>query len=469
VSAGFGLFLTWVGATRPHRWALQVHIATAAVGAILLAVHLYSRARNERESRQVRLAWRAYASTLTFALLFPAAALAYYYYDSTTADRIVNPLSPPSTMDEEGGGPNGPFFPSSSETTTGATIPSNFFMTSDTCKRCHEDIYNQWFSSAHHFSSFNNQWYRKSIEYMQDVISTKPSKWCGGCHDHAVIFNGMMDTPIKEIVHTPEAQAGLACTSCHSIVHVKSSMGNGDFVIEYPPLHDLAASDNKFLQKLHDFLVRVDPEPHKKVFMKPFVRKDTAQFCSSCHKVHLDVPVNNYRWFRGFNEYDNWQASGVSGQGARSFYYPPKPQKWHHPGGKLVEEGAHSLKQAELLAILIGAGVPGRPALAIANAILDDYVGLYNIHRRASLPDLVRIPGLGPRKAARILAAVELGRRLRRLMTTPETSRKDQADLFGSSQPPPEVESGLQEPSDAHLLAEIIGSGIRVPHWPDFP
>ena len=39
------------------------------------------------------------------------------------------------------------------------------------------------------------------------------------------------------------------------------------------------------------------------------------------------MPVNAYRWFRGFNDYDNWQASGVSGEGARSFYYPPKPQK----------------------------------------------------------------------------------------------------------------------------------------------
>ena len=36
--------------------------------------------------------------------------------------------------------------------------------------------------------------------------------------------------------------------------------------------------------------------------------------------------MNNYRWIRGFNDYDNWQASGVSGMGARSFYYPPKPQ-----------------------------------------------------------------------------------------------------------------------------------------------
>jgi hypothetical protein len=30
------------------------------------------------------------------------------------------------------------------------------------------------------------------------------------------------------------------------------------------------------------------------------------------------MPVNDYRWFRGFNDYDAWQASGVSGEGARS-------------------------------------------------------------------------------------------------------------------------------------------------------
>ena len=140
---------------------------------------------------------------------------------------------------------------------------------------------------------------------------------------------------------------------------------------------------------------------------------------------------------------------------------PPEPQRLHHPGGKLVEEGAYTLKQAELLAIVIGSGVPGRPALAIANAILDEYVGLYNIHRRATLAELVRIPGLGSRKAARILAAVELGRRLRRLMTTPETTPADRADLFSSLQPSPKAQPELQERSDASFLAEIIGSGIH--------
>jgi hypothetical protein len=69
-------------------------------------------------------------------------------------------------------------------------------------------------------------------------------------------------------------------------------------------------------------MIKLNPEPHRRVFLKPFMKQQTAEFCSSCHKVHLDVPVNHYRWFRGFNEYDNWQASGVSGEGARSFYYP---------------------------------------------------------------------------------------------------------------------------------------------------
>ena len=99
---------------------------------------------------------------------------------------------------------------------------------------------------------------------------------------------------------TPEAQAGLACTSCHAITAVHSSMGNGDFTIEYPPLHELLASKNPMIRRMDRFLTYMDPEPHKKTFMKPFMR-DNSEFCASCHKVHLDVPVNSYRWSRGFN------------------------------------------------------------------------------------------------------------------------------------------------------------------------
>jgi tetratricopeptide (TPR) repeat protein len=92
-------------------------------------------------------------------------------------------------------------------------------------------------------------------------------------------------------------------------------------------------------------LTFLDPEPHRRTFMKPFMRLDSAEFCATCHKVHLDVPVNDYRWFRGFNDYDNWQASGVSGQGARSFYYPDKPSTCvdcHMPRVASTDAGRHA-------------------------------------------------------------------------------------------------------------------------------
>ena len=320
VGAALGLALIYTGASRPYTKLLLSHGAVSFVAVALLAGWWFSRRKGEN-----RGAWAPALGALAVAVLITVGA---QYARTSWSKRYIirNPEIAPLSMNNEGGGVNNPFFPSSSQVAGDREIPSKFFMESDACERCHQDIFKQWNSSAHHFSSFNNQWYRKSIEYMQDVNGVKPSKWCAGCHDPAVLYSGLMDTPIKEIVHRPEAQAGMGCMMCHSIVQVKSTMGQGDFKLEYPALHELAATKNPALRWIHDFSIKLNPEPHRRVFLKPFMQKQTPEFCSSCHKVHLDVPVNNYRWFRGFNEYDNWQASGVSGFGARSFYYPPKSQ-----------------------------------------------------------------------------------------------------------------------------------------------
>jgi tetratricopeptide (TPR) repeat protein len=322
----FGVAIMVVGAYGPYRWLLPVHIGLSLAGSVPLILYAAVTGLRWAAGRD-RVVFASVCILVVLATVGAAGNIARSGAAARDRFRIVNPAQVPQSMLQEGAGPNSPFFPSSAGTNVGGIIPANFFLTSETCGRCHTEIYQQWKSSAHHFSSFNNQWYRKSVEYMQDVIGTKPSKWCAGCHDHAVFFNGRFDRPISEQIDTPEAQAGLGCTSCHSITHVRSTMGQGDFEIEYPPRHDLAASDNPILQFVHDRLTYIDPQPHRDIFLKPFHREQTPEFCSSCHKVHLDVPVNNYRWFRGFNDYDNWQASGVSGEGARSFYYPPKPQK----------------------------------------------------------------------------------------------------------------------------------------------
>jgi Flp pilus assembly protein TadD len=296
-----GIYLIPAGATTDHYKILWAHIALAVLGLTLIKPRY----------------------TLTLATLtFCAAALRF----GLPKDRIVNPKVVPIAMTEEGEGPKSPFWPSSSRTSVGGIMPSDFFMESQQCGECHKDIYEQWKSSMHHFASFNNQFYKATILHMQDLSGVQGSKWCAACHDHAVFFNGRFEIPIKQQVDTPEAQNGLGCVSCHSITHVGSTMGNSDFEMTYPPLHRLAASNNSFVQASEKFLTYLNPEPHRRTFMKAFMREQSAEFCSACHKVHLDQPVNHYRWIRGFNDYDNWQASGISGQGARSFYYPPKSQ-----------------------------------------------------------------------------------------------------------------------------------------------
>ena len=333
VLLGFGVisggYLMIVGATTPYRWLLALHIITVAIGTILFIGDLFYRSRLTGTSAQFKKAANVGVVVLGIVFLFPIGAKIVQHYLPNPDYLVQNPLSPPTSMYEEGGGTDGPFFPGSVETDSGDIIPTDFFLTSETCavSGCHSDIYEQWNESAHHFASFNNQWYRKSIMYMQDVNGIQPSKWCGGCHDLAVLLNGVMDRPIRENLHTPAAQAGLACTACHSFEKVKDTMGNNGYVIKYPPLHEIAASDNPAIRKIHNYLIRLDPEPHKKSFLKPFHRQSTAEFCSTCHKVHLDEPVNNFRWFRGFNDYDQWQSSGVSHQGALSFYYPEKAKK----------------------------------------------------------------------------------------------------------------------------------------------
>lgn len=312
-----GLLLVKVGNLIPNRAYLLAHIAASGLGSVAALWWLYSALPKARNAVIAGAAVAVIALVVVPRLPAPE------------ADVITNPLLAPATMaDEAMGGAEGPFFPSAVRTASGELIPSEFFLESQSCGRsgCHGDVTAQWDVSAHHLSSFNNQWYRKSIEYMQDVAGLNRPQWCAGCHDHALLFSGKMAQPVADFVDSPEAQAGLACVSCHAITEVGSTMGNGDFMLEFPPLHDLATSENPLVQKVHDILLELDPAPHRETFLRPFMREQPSEFCSSCHKVHLDEPVNDYRWIRGFNTYDNWQGSGVSGLGARSFYQPADPK-----------------------------------------------------------------------------------------------------------------------------------------------
>ncbi len=91
---------------------------------------------------------------------------------------------------------------------------------------------------------------------------------------------------------------------------------------------------------------------------------------------------------------------------------PPLPDE--RPRERLWTLGPAALTAGELLALLLGTGTGGRPVAALAAGLLQTGDG--SLRRLAARPpaELLRLPGIGPTKAARLLAAFELAARLAR-------------------------------------------------------
>ena len=222
------------------------------------------------------------------------------------------------------------YFPSLARTATGNFIDAETLDMNDYCLKCHKDSHAEWSKSAHRFSSFNNPAYLASVAETREVSlkrdgNVQGSRFCAGCHDPVPFFSGAFDDPKFDMLKHPTSQVGISCTVCHAITHVNSDRGNADYTIEEPIHYPFAKSKSHLLQWVNNQLVKAKPSFHKKTFLKPLHK--TANFCGTCHKVHLPFSLNHYKeWLRGQNHYDSWLLSGVSGHGARSFYYPEKAQ-----------------------------------------------------------------------------------------------------------------------------------------------
>ena len=80
------------------------------------------------------------------------------------------------------------------------------------------------------------------------------------------------------------------------------------------------------------------------------------------------------------------------------------------PREKLLQRGPAALSDAELLAIFLGSGLPGRDAVQTGRELLEGHGPLRALLDRAPV-ELARLPGLGPARACQLAAALELGNR----------------------------------------------------------
>jgi DNA repair protein RadC len=99
------------------------------------------------------------------------------------------------------------------------------------------------------------------------------------------------------------------------------------------------------------------------------------------------------------------------------------------PREKLLARGPGALGDAELLALLLRTGIPGKNALQMGQELLDNFGGVAGL-LHTSPQTLSSIKGLGPAKRAEIVAVLELARRAlaaelkeKALFTTPQAVR----------------------------------------------
>jgi DNA repair protein RadC len=109
------------------------------------------------------------------------------------------------------------------------------------------------------------------------------------------------------------------------------------------------------------------------------------------------------------------------------------------PRERLVARGVESLSARELLALLLRNGNAGMSALGLADQLLVEFGSLAGL--AVSHPEeLARHPGVGPVKAAALVAAFELARRL---------------------EPAPATGEILRSPEDAARVARRALAGLR--------
>jgi DNA repair protein RadC len=104
------------------------------------------------------------------------------------------------------------------------------------------------------------------------------------------------------------------------------------------------------------------------------------------------------------------------------------------PQERLFRHGAEVLSDAELLALLLRTGAPGERALDAAASLLRSRGGLPGLARSVA-PELLRARGIGPAKAASLLAAFELSRRIAGRRLRAGTTFRDPSDVFAHFHP----------------------------------
>ena len=216
-------------------------------------------------------------------------------------------------------GKDRPFAPSLAKTSTGKAMDGRLLSGSQSCgtSGCHEQIVEEWGTSAHRYSAMDTG-FQKVQMTMGQQNGPESTRYCGGCHDPISLFSGTKNLFIEatKLTSLEGYQEGVSCLACHSIRKVDLK-GNANYVAAQPPRYmfelEYDRHRGRLTRFLRDFLIRAYPRQHVRDLSKTLFK--TPEYCAACHKQFIDQEVNNVGWVQLQNQYDNWKQS-----------------HWNHPG-----------------------------------------------------------------------------------------------------------------------------------------
>ncbi len=140
----------------------------------------------------------------------------------------------------------------------------------------------------------------------------------------------------------------------------------------------------------------------------------------------------------------------------RRLTIPDLPET-ERPRERLLRHGAESLSDVELLALIIGGGSSSATALDLAWRLLTRYKSFRGLQER-DVGELTRVHGIGPAKAARIKAALEIAKRYAAQRVDPGTAVKGSKHVFEYMR---EKLAGLRKECFIALLLDTKNQLIR--------
>jgi Cytochrome c554 and c-prime len=199
------------------------------------------------------------------------------------------------------------------------------------CAGCHPDQAAAWQRSAHAHASFDNPWYRASVEALRDEVGPTASRHCAGCHDPVLLVTGAMDAPIDP--------AGVTCLTCHAAVDTRSD-GNASLTLDLRALPD----------------PRADLPAHRARMRGPPI--ETGAVCGTCHRGFLGPATGNPNHLVGMDELGAWRSSAWSGDDA-AVLSPAPPRRASCVDCHFADHGAPGAHTA------LAAQVGGTEAIAL--------------------------------------------------------------------------------------------------------